>query len=92
MSKVKKQELERAEDFVRKALASVSHKPVSETKVRAVAKKVLKRMAKVLVPVMAVALFVPHNYTPIPKKQVRQCCQTDCNQTTGACITKCYTC
>lgn len=44
----KRQELERAEEFARKALAAISGKPVSETKVRAVAKKVSKTMAEVL--------------------------------------------
>ena len=43
-----RQELERAEEFARKALAAISQKPVSETKVRAVAKRVSKRMAEVL--------------------------------------------
>jgi hypothetical protein len=38
----KRQELEKAEEFARKALTAVARKPVSETKVRAVAKKVLE--------------------------------------------------
>lgn len=37
-----------AERFARKALAAVSRKPVSETKVRTLAKKVSKTMAEVL--------------------------------------------
>jgi hypothetical protein len=44
----KRQELEKAEEFARKALTAISRKPVSETKVRAVAKKVSKTMAEVL--------------------------------------------
>lgn len=48
LTEKQRQELERAEEFARKALAAVSHKPVSETKVRAVAKKVSKRMAELL--------------------------------------------
>jgi len=43
-----RQDLEKAEQFARKALAAVSRKPVSETKVRAVARKVSKTMAEVL--------------------------------------------
>jgi hypothetical protein len=44
----KKQEITKAEDFARKALKAVSRKPVSETKVRAVARKVSQTMAKML--------------------------------------------
>jgi hypothetical protein len=44
----KRQELEKAETFARKALTAVSKKPVSETTVRAVARKVSKTMAEVL--------------------------------------------
>jgi hypothetical protein len=44
----KQQELDKAEEFARKALAAISRKPVSETKVRAVARKVSKTMAGVL--------------------------------------------
>jgi hypothetical protein len=44
----KQQELVKAEEFVRKALAAVARKPVSETKVRAAAKKVSKTMTEVL--------------------------------------------
>lgn len=47
-SEKKRQELEKAEEFARKALAAISRKPVSETKVRAVARKVSKTMAEVL--------------------------------------------
>jgi hypothetical protein len=43
-----RQELEEAQEFVRKALTALSDKPVSESKVRAVAKKVSKTMAGVL--------------------------------------------
>jgi hypothetical protein len=43
-----RQDLEKAEEFVRKALTATARKPVSETKVRAVAKKVSKAMAEVL--------------------------------------------
>ena len=42
------QELKKAEEFARKALSVVSRKPVSETKVRAVARKISKTMAEVL--------------------------------------------
>jgi hypothetical protein len=44
----KQQELNKAEEFARKALAAISRKPVSEAKVRAVARKVSKTMAEVL--------------------------------------------
>jgi hypothetical protein len=44
----KQQEFARAEEFARKALRAVSRKPVSETKVRAVAKRVSQTMARVL--------------------------------------------
>jgi hypothetical protein len=44
----RQQELKKAEDFARRALAAVSRKPVSETKVRAVAKKISKTMSEVL--------------------------------------------
>ena len=44
----KREELEKAKEFARKALAAVSRKPVSETTVRAVARKVSKTMAEVL--------------------------------------------
>jgi hypothetical protein len=44
----KRQELEKAEEFARKALTAVARKPVSKTKVRAVARKVSKTMAEVL--------------------------------------------
>jgi hypothetical protein len=44
----KRQELEKAEDFVRKALSAISRKPVSETKIRAAARKVSATMAKAL--------------------------------------------
>jgi hypothetical protein len=40
-------DLESAKDFARRALAALSQKPVSETKVKAVAKKISKTMAKV---------------------------------------------
>jgi hypothetical protein len=43
-----KEEIVKAEDFARKALKAVSGKSVSETKVRAVAKKVSLTMARVL--------------------------------------------
>jgi hypothetical protein len=44
----KKQALQKAETFAREALSAVSKKPVSETKVRAVAKRVSKTMLEVL--------------------------------------------
>jgi hypothetical protein len=44
----KRQDLEKAEAFAREALAAVSKGPVSETKIRAVAKKVSKTMSEVL--------------------------------------------
>ena len=47
-SEKRRQEVERAEEFTRKALAAISDKPVSETKVKAVAKKVSKTMAGML--------------------------------------------
>ncbi len=47
-SEKRRQEVERAEEFARKALAAISDKPVSETKVKAVAKKVSKTMAGML--------------------------------------------
>lgn len=43
-----RQDLAKAEEFARKALAAISDEPVSESKVRAVAKKVSKTMAEVL--------------------------------------------
>ena len=43
-----KLEITKAEEFARKALKAVAGKPVSETKVRAVARKVSQTMAKVL--------------------------------------------
>jgi len=42
------QEIQKAEEFARKALSAVSRKPVSETKVRQVAKKVARTMSEVL--------------------------------------------
>ena len=36
--------LQRAEDFARKALAALSQKPVSESKVKAVAKKISQKI------------------------------------------------
>ena len=47
-NKKKQEEREKAEQFVRKALAAVSKKPVSEAKVKAVAKKVSLAMLEVL--------------------------------------------
>ena len=44
----RQQEFEKAEEFARKALTAISRKPVSETKVRAVARKVSKTMSEVL--------------------------------------------
>jgi hypothetical protein len=44
----KKQQELNAENFARKALTAISRKPVSETKIRALAKKVSKTMAEVL--------------------------------------------
>jgi phage gp46-like protein len=44
----KKEALAKAEAFAREALSAVSKGPVSETKVRAVAKKVSKTMLEVL--------------------------------------------
>lgn len=43
-----KQEIQKAEEFARKALTAVSRKPVSEAKVRQVAKKVARTMSEVL--------------------------------------------
>lgn len=48
MTKAEKQEIKRAEEFARKALNAVSRKPVSEAKVRQVAKKVARTMSEVL--------------------------------------------
>jgi hypothetical protein len=42
------QEMEKAEEFVRKALAAISRKPVSESTIKAVARKVSKTMAGVV--------------------------------------------
>lgn len=44
----KRQELEKAEEFARRAFAAISRRPVSETTIKAVAKKVSKTMAEVL--------------------------------------------
>jgi hypothetical protein len=44
----RRQEIEKAEAFARKALSAISRKPVSETKVKAVARKVSKTMAEML--------------------------------------------
>jgi hypothetical protein len=44
----KREGVARAEEFARKALTAISRKPVSESKVRAVAKRVSKTMAEVL--------------------------------------------
>jgi hypothetical protein len=44
----KREEIAKAEEFARKALTAVSRKRVSETKIRAVAKKVSKTMAGIL--------------------------------------------
>jgi hypothetical protein len=44
----KREGIARAEEFARKALTAVSRKRVSETKIRAVAKKVSETMAGVL--------------------------------------------
>jgi hypothetical protein len=44
-----KEELKRAEEFARNALSAVSKKPVSEAKVKTVAKKVARTMSEVLV-------------------------------------------
>jgi hypothetical protein len=41
-------EIQKAEEFARKALTAVSRKPVSEAKVRQVAKKVARTMSEVL--------------------------------------------
>jgi hypothetical protein len=41
-------EIEKAEEFARKALAAISRKPVSETTIKAVARKVSKTMAGML--------------------------------------------
>lgn len=43
-----KQELSKAEEFARKALSAVSRKPVSEAKVKQVAKKIARTMSEVL--------------------------------------------
>ena len=43
-----KQEIQKAEEFARKALSAVSRKPVSEAKVKQVAKKVARTMSDVL--------------------------------------------
>jgi hypothetical protein len=43
-----RQEIQKAEEFARKALTAVSRKPVSEAKVRQVAKKVARTMSEVL--------------------------------------------
>lgn len=43
-----RQEIQRAEEFARKALTAVSRKPVSEAKVRQVAKKVARTMTEAL--------------------------------------------
>jgi hypothetical protein len=43
-----KQEIKKAEEFARKALTAVSRKPVSEAKVKQVAKKVARTMSEVL--------------------------------------------
>jgi hypothetical protein len=43
-----RQEIQKAEEFARKALTAVSRKPVSEAKVRRVAKKVARTMSEVL--------------------------------------------
>lgn len=43
-----RQEIQKAEEFARKALKAVSRKPVSEAKVRRVARKVAKTMSEVL--------------------------------------------
>jgi hypothetical protein len=43
-----RQEIQKAEEFARKALTAVSRKPVSEAKVRKVAKKVARTMSEVL--------------------------------------------
>jgi hypothetical protein len=52
MTKVEKekhrQEIQKAEEFARKALTAVSRKPVSDAKVRRVAKKVARTMSEVL--------------------------------------------
>lgn len=47
-TEIKRQQLEKAEAFARRALAAVSRKPVSETKVKAVARKLSKTMTEVL--------------------------------------------
>jgi hypothetical protein len=43
-----RQEMEKAEEFARKALTAVSREPVSETTIKAVARKVSKTMAGLL--------------------------------------------
>jgi hypothetical protein len=43
-----RQEIQKAEEFARKALNAVSRKPVSEAKVKKVAKKVARTMFEVL--------------------------------------------
>jgi hypothetical protein len=52
MTKIEKerhrQEIQKAEEFARKALTAVSRKPVSEAKVKLVAKKVARTMSEVL--------------------------------------------
>jgi hypothetical protein len=52
MTKIQKekqrQEIQKAEEFARKALSAVSRKPVSEAKVKRVAKKVARTMSEVL--------------------------------------------
>jgi hypothetical protein len=47
-SEKQRRELEKAEEFARRALSAISRKPVSKSKVRAVARKVSKTMAEVL--------------------------------------------
>jgi hypothetical protein len=42
------QEIQKAEEFARKALTAVSRKPVSEAKVKQVAKKVARTMSEAL--------------------------------------------
>lgn len=44
-----KQDIQKAEDYVRQALSAVSKKPISEAKVKQVAKKVARTMSEVLV-------------------------------------------
>ena len=43
-----KQEITKAEEFARKALSAVSRKPVSEAKVKQVAKKIARTMSGAL--------------------------------------------